>query len=285
MTKQLTLTEKWIKERPFLEELAKFHEKVAVLLKDIHFEAQTIETLDQAKNEFQRGIPLLKCENTNIPVLDSACQTLAALTALENFVEVPQPFRDCCSAIRKTMEQDDQFLEAVIKSLLNEDFQPLYDIMENNDLNEGVIWFLGWTAIAYALQPNLPQLIEWEEEQAWNKEYCPTCGALPSMAQLKRSTKGRKRHLVCGCCKTEWVYKRMGCPYCKNEDPEKLRIMEIDEEDDVRVDVCNSCNGYIKVYTNKGEEEAALLDWTTLHLDILLKERGYLKMGTHLLNL
>lgn len=285
MIKQLTLTEKWIKERPFLEEIAHFHQIIASILEQNPYEAGRIEHLDAAKDDFKRGIPVLGCEQVHIPVLEPACRTLQALTAIADYTEVPAPFRECCENLMKTMKQDDSFLEAVIQSLMHEDYQTLNRIIEENQLNEGVIWFLGWMALAHVLNPYLPELQEWEENQGWSREYCPTCGALPSMAQLKRSNKGRKRHLVCGCCTSQWVYKRMGCPYCKNEDPELLRIMEIEEEEDIRVDVCNSCKSYIKVYTNKGEEEAALLDWMTLHLDILLKERGYIKMGTHLLTL
>lgn len=285
MTKQQTLTEKWLKERPFLEEIAQFQQIIASILEPLHVEAVQIENLDAAKEEFQRGIPVLKCEQIAIPVLEPACRTLKALTVLAERTDIPAQFKDCCVSLIETMEKDDRFLEAVIRSLLNEDYQTLGDIIEENQLNEGVIWFLGWTALSHALQPYIPTLEKWEKEQTWHKEYCPTCGSLPVMAHLKRSTKGRQRHLVCGCCKSKWVYKRMGCPYCPNEDPDAMRILEIDEEEDVRVDVCNSCNGYIKVYTNKGEEEAALADWTTLHLDLLVKERGYIKMGTHLLNL
>lgn len=285
MTKQLTLTEKWIKERPFLEEIAQFHQIIDSILEQLPNEVVSIGNLDSAKADFARGIPVFQCEQVQIPVIEPACRALEALTALADYSEVPAPFRDCCESLEKTVEEDDRFLESVIKSIMNENYQTLGDIIEKNQLNEGMIWFLGWTALSYVLKPYLPELQKWEEEQTWGKEYCPTCGALPNMAQLKRSNKGRKRHLVCGCCRTQWVYKRMGCPYCKNEDPELLRIMEIDEEEDIRADVCNSCNSYIKVYTNKGEEEAALLDWMTLHLDILLKERGYVKMGTHLLSL
>ncbi|GIN64368.1 hypothetical protein J27TS8_43610 [Robertmurraya siralis] len=285
MTKQLTLKEKWLQDRPFLEEIARFHEVIETILDQVPFKVEKMKNLDAAKDEFNRGIPVLKCEHVTVPIFEQACQALKALTSLADYKEVPEPFRASCSSLGKVMEQDEAFIRAVIHSLMNEDYQTLGEIIEKHQLNEGIIWFLGWTALSYVLQPHLSELQQWERQQSWNREYCPTCGALPNMAQLKRSNKGRKRHLICGCCRSQWLYKRMGCPYCKNEDPNLLRIMEINEEEDIRVDVCNSCNSYIKVYTNKGEEEAALLDWMTLHLDLLLKERGYVKMGTHLINI
>lgn len=283
MTKFQTLANEWIRERPFLKELGQFHLLIDSILENVQVERGELETLNSAKEEFQRGIPLFKCESFVEPFTDAACQAFEALSGLAEYEEVPQPFRENCLILQKALLKNNDLAATVIKSLIQNDLQALSAAADEFDLNAGMVRFLGWTAIAHAIKPYLPEIMEWEEKQGWKKEYCPTCGALPNMAQLKRSNKGRRRHLVCGCCKTTWVYKRLVCPYCHNEDQEQMVIMEIDEEEDIRVDVCKSCNGYIKVYTSQGEEEITLADWSTIHLDLLVKEKGYLKMGTHLL--
>lgn len=283
MTKTLqTLTDEWIKERPFLKELGQFHLAIESILESIPQEKKEWPALHAAKEEFKRGIPLFKCESFQMPALDAAIEYFQALTNLSESEKAPAPFKEHCLKLQEALAGDKDLAEMIIRAVIKDEHQKLSAAFEKHQLNEGVTRFLAWTAIARAVRPYLPEIMEWEEKQGWHKEYCPTCGALPNMAQLKRSSKGRRRHLVCGCCKTQWVYKRIICPYCGNEDQEQLEIIEIEGEDDIRVDVCNSCKGYIKVYTNQGEEEIALADWSTIHFDILIKEKGFLKMGTHL---
>lgn len=285
MTKLQKLVDDWIEERPFLRELGQFHLAVHAILENIGYEETVLENLNLVKDEFKRGIPLLKCESLVVPILPVSIQAFKALTDLAEDAEVPIPFRENCQKLKGALAEDSHLAESIVVSLVKDDYSKLAANIEDFQLNKGVVTFLGWTAIAHALHPYLSELMKWEDEQGWNREYCPTCGALPNMAQLKRSHKGRRRHLVCGCCRTTWIYKRIICPYCHNEDQEQMVILEVDEEDDIRIDVCKSCNGYIKVYTNQGEEEIALADWSTIHLDILVKGQGYQKMGTHLLEI
>ena len=57
------------------------------------------------------------------------------------------------------------------------------------------------------------------------------------MAQLVPSSQGaRERLLACGCCETRWKYKRIGCPFCRNEDSDLLEILTVEDEQKLRID-------------------------------------------------
>ena len=53
----------------------------------------------------------------------------------------------------------------------------------------------------------------------------------------------------------------------------------------MRIDSCESCQGYLKTYLGQGEERVFLADWTTLHLDVLARERGLKRVGMSLYDL
>ena len=91
--------------------------------------------------------------------------------------------------------------------------------------------------------------------------------------------RGRGRQLACGCCRTRWTFKRVACPFCANEDANRLGVLELEGEPGLRLDVCEECKGYVKTYTGTRDLELVLSDWPTLHLDVLARERGYERRG------
>ena len=130
-----------------------------------------------------------------------------------------------------------------------------------------------WAAVDRLIPDELKR---WERED-WQKNYCPICGRRPVMAQLRKFNEGRARYLLCGGCLTLWNWRRVGCPYCGNEDLERIHILELDAK--IRLDVCDECRAYLKTYGEEDEEEIYLRDWTTLHADLLAEEQGFHKCG------
>jgi FdhE protein len=142
------------------------------------------------------------------------------------------------------------------------------------------------TAIVFAraLHPLVSAFAEWRDDDRWLRRYCPTCGALPSMAHLVGVDPGRRRMLVCGSCNTAWRYTRTQCPFCE-ADSQRLTGMAIDGEDGLRIDYCEACRGYLKTYAGHGNEDVLLVDWTSLHLDALARERGLERAAASLYDL
>jgi FdhE protein len=105
------------------------------------------------------------------------------------------------------------------------------------------------------------------------------------MGTLVSIAEGRGRQLACGCCRTRWAFKRVACPFCGNEDANRLGVLELDQEPELRLDVCEECKGYVKTYTGTRDLELVLSDWPTLHLDVLARDRGYERRGASLYEL
>jgi FdhE protein len=89
------------------------------------------------------------------------------------------------------------------------------------------------------------------------------------------------RFLSCGCCGTRWRYSRTGCPFCEKDD-RKLASLSIEGESGLRIDSCESCQGYLKTYDGEGNEAVLLADWTSLHLDVLAHDHGLKRLAASL---
>ena len=114
----------------------------------------------------------------------------------------------------------------------------------------------------------------WRNEDHWLRNACPMCGSGPAMAQLVGIDPGRLRVLSCGCCRTRWRYRRTGCPFCENRDDHRLTALDVEGEGGLRLDYCEACKGYLKTYNGTGSESVLLADWTSVHLDVLARDRG-----------
>jgi len=148
----------------------------------------------------------------------------------------------------------------------------------------GLLRYLAWTATARFLRPVVNAFDGWRDEERWLRRYCPTCGSLPAMAQLVGVDPGRRRLLSCGCCGTRWQFKRTGCPFCET-DSQRLVSVTIEGESGLRLDSCELCGGYLKTYEGSGNESFLLEDWTSLHLDILARDRGLKRLASSLYEL
>jgi FdhE protein len=102
------------------------------------------------------------------------------------------------------------------------------------------------------------------------------------MGQLVRRDTGRLRLLSCGCCGTRWRYRRTGCPFCEPADDHRLSVLAVRGEDGLRIDSCDRCGGYLKTYDGEGGEDVLLADWTSLHLDVLARDRGLKRLAASL---
>ena len=110
----------------------------------------------------------------------------------------------------------------------------------------------------------------------WNRNFCPICGNLPSMAKVEEQ-KGT-RTLWCHHCDSTWQFGEMTCPYCLNDDLKSIQIIFASNGKPIRLDACTKCKNYIKTI----DERAALKDYNmsvknveTLYLDITAKFFNY----------
>jgi FdhE protein len=59
----------------------------------------------------------------------------------------------------------------------------------------------------------------------------------------------------------------------------------VEGEGGLRIDYCESCRGYLKTYDGQGGEALMLSDWSSLHLDLLARDRGLKRLAASLFDL
>ena len=114
---------------------------------------------------------------------------------------------------------------------------------------------------------------------------CPVCAGLPQMAILRQEGEGSSRSLLCSFCLCEWAFRRVVCPWCGEEDKEKLPRYSAEECNYVHVEACDSCHRYLKAVdmTINGHAVPLVDEAALAVLDVWATGRGYTKIRTNLL--
>jgi FdhE protein len=107
------------------------------------------------------------------------------------------------------------------------------------------------------------------------------------VAVLRGEGDGGKRSLLCSMCGTEWLYRRVICPSCGEENKDKLPIYIAAELDYVRVDACDTCQTYLKAVdlTKNGHAVPVVDEIATVALNIWAEEHGYSKLEPNILGM
>jgi len=171
-----------------------------------------------------------------------------------------------------------------LKELLKRHFDQSYadKIAEEFDIDKTILKFLVHSSIQPSLAANVERLKDRVDEKNWLKGYCPICGSLPQISELKGEG---KRYLLCSFCGFQWPVERLKCPFCENSEHEKLHYLYAEGKEAYRVDLCDNCSRYIKTVDSRKlgyEPDLDLEDITTVHLDILASEKGYKRIAASL---
>jgi FdhE protein len=269
---------RWLATYPFLEPLARFQELVAGAAAGVPVPSLDLAPFEAHAEAFAAGVPLLRGPSHGPLLRAAGADLLGDLLARATAVKLPPAIAEGVAEVRGALATPETRAAAVAWLVADEPAGPA-------PVQAGLVRYLGWTAFGRLLEPLSGPFAAWRDEPRWRRPTCPTCGALPVMARLVEQGSGRERQLVCGCCPTRWSYRRLGCPHCGNEAPERLALLELEGPAALRLDVCESCKGYLKTCTGQGEEAFYLADWPTLVLDAMAAERGYQRRGVSLFEL
>jgi len=267
--------EDWISRHPYLRPLAEFEAQVEAAAVGLPPDFAPVPNWQDHRNDFRAGVPLLYSSRPLIdlsPVLTMLKSVVRKLAASPLPAKLAPEIRDLEACL------DDRPLdrERAVAWLFREDAP--------GPRPSGMLRYVGWTLMARYLSRVVRQFDAWREEDHWLRNYCPTCGSLPAMAQLA-GIESRLRHLSCGCCGTRWRFERARCPFCENRDDHQLGVVTIEGEEGLRIDYCESCSGYLKTYAGTGSECLLLADWSSLHLDIIAADRGLKRLAASLYTL
>lgn len=111
----------------------------------------------------------------------------------------------------------------------------------------------------------------------WGAGYCPVCAGWPTLVEMRGLE--RRRLLRCGRCATAWARDVLHCVFCGERDHRRqASLLPDDAAELLRLEVCDACQGYVKVITTLRPKEPwaiALDDLRTLPLEWTALERGY----------
>ncbi|MCM3764095.1 formate dehydrogenase accessory protein FdhE [Neobacillus niacini] len=229
------------------------------------------------------------------PNLDKAAMAAgvpaAALTAIDFEISL---FQQWIEDINTLLINHNPELEAKlsgIEGLLNEEtairwieeafsFNHVYfeSFAEEHGLEPWIPQFLAETALRPYLQKTA-EMIQPELDRGVPGAGCPVCGEPVRLAALEDEG---KKVLHCPRCLAHWRAKRLECSHCGTEDYEKIKFLTIEGDATSQIQVCEDCNGYIKIIDTRQYIEkpsAALLDLNSIHLDFVAQENGYKAVG------
>lgn len=267
----------WIAERPYLKGIGELHIAIYEAIGCVYVKPVAKPDTGAFKKSMDKGVPFFEAAGTDFLDFEAMAKIFAAVTRLHKNERLPEKFRNECLAVEKACEADPKVYERLIKDMLKADGKELNKFATEKSVNADLLTFFTWISVRGELRPYLKDLAE--AEKAWVFGHCPTCGSEASVASLIHTNRGRERFLFCAHCGCRWSYKRIGCPYCDNDDPKTLGVKEIDGEKSVRLDFCDKCKSYIKTCVDKSNSDVILEDWATAHIDILFDGSEYKKHG------
>ncbi|HWR03970.1 MAG TPA: formate dehydrogenase accessory protein FdhE [Humidesulfovibrio sp.] len=259
------------------EELIALVERVLPLLRQARAEAQVslppVEACATAEAMFA-GSPLLLRQDFPFDLKQALGLIPTLLDILEQSGEAAA---EAAQTLRQAMESGALDPEAALRGLAAGDDALFAHWRERLPGSPRALDFLATCALlpslnvaAEQLAPRLPENLPHEHG------HCPLCGSLPYISLLR--DKEGKRYGVCSFCGYEHRLRRIACAYCDEADQNKLKLFRVAEYPGVRVDVCDTCNMYIKTLDHREMDNdtlAALDDMASVALDVLAQQQGY----------
>ena len=262
---------RFLKQHPFLAETERIHR----LVDEAVGTPEPIQLPERA---------VTKTLTEKLPILQQETYRRRMVRAVYLMQESAREYLAVLKKLRKAAKEE--FIIAV----LTQDKEAFAALCEQHALNEGFIRSTIWRMIAALVPAELKEPDGWNPDRdrpRFRENYCPVCGRRPVIADLRKYREGRTRDLVCGGCGTRWLYARVGCVYCGNENLEKMHTLEPTDSDIMRLDICDVCDSYIKTYRGpaNGSDADAIYrqDWASVHLDLLAEEKGLHKKGNPIL--
>jgi formate dehydrogenase maturation protein FdhE len=224
---------------------------------------------EEASARLQEGYPLLAPEHL---VADG--QTLAGLCDQIGLIvaEHRPELAEALARIRGWLDERRQQIEAVVAEYLREG---RLRGVEEAGLDGDLLAFVFINALRPFLRAQAQTLAPWVDDSAWYRGRCPICGGEPDLAALERGS-GRRR-LLCSRCDSEWTFRRVGCPFCGNDDPHQLAYYLSDDQV-YRLNVCEQCRRYLKTIDLRqvaGERLLAAERVLTAAMDVAALQAGY----------
>lgn len=224
---------------------------------------------EEASERLQQGYPLLAPEHlvADGQALAGLCDQIGSIAA-----ERRPELAEALARIRGWLDERRDQIGALAGEYLREG-----RVREGEEagLDGNLLAFIFINALRPFLRAQAQALAPWVDDSVWYRGRCPICGGEPDLAALERGS-GRRR-LLCSRCDSEWAFRRVGCPFCGNDDPHQLAYYPSDDQV-YRLNVCKQCRRYLKTIDLRqvaGERLLAAERVLTVNMDVAARNAGY----------
>jgi FdhE protein len=182
--------------------------------------------------------------------------------------------------LKLALEEDNLNLKDCMKALLKGQEQKIDEIALNLETQPLILKFILDQLMKPFIEKSVDITKSLIQNLPWHKGYCPLCGSLPELSFLK-GDEGQRwlRFTLCG---HEWRFMRTMCPFCENDDHEKMELYFVEGREHERAELCYQCNRYIvNLDTRKCAEEVIteVAAIGMLYLDVLPQGKGVLPVA------
>ncbi|MBF0119490.1 MAG: formate dehydrogenase accessory protein FdhE [Desulfobacterales bacterium] len=233
---------------------------------------------EDINSRIKKGLPVLEANNIHF---DEKLLT-SLLKDISNILS-DYPFSEdfFVNNLTESLIFHSLILYEMILNMLYNNQKYFKDLSERLGVKSSMILFFGKALSAPFLRCCAKTLIKHINLESMKINRCPVCGGIPMMARLLKGD--GKRLLECSLCNSQWVFARLMCPFCLNEDQNTLSFIFIEEDSEHRLDTCDQCKMSIKTLDERKQEEKGLdtlivEDIATIYLEILAVKKAYLSL-------
>ncbi len=269
-SKILRRLEEWQKKPETPPELAEFYQKLLRIQSRARQRIEipgTADSHEAVSARLDKGLPLILFEDL---VLDWPLLRHLFAEVTVTFAEYPRLFGECSIKMRE-LSADHLLTRETVRAWFEGTNLP--------SVTDGISDYLFASAIQATLQPLLATysqtLLQYVNQEHWRRAYCPICGGNPDFALLDKERGAR--WLLCSRCDNEWLFQRMECPFCGNQNQNTLAYFT-DDDGLYRLYTCEQCKQYLKTIDlrqTKENIEIPLERLFTLGIDMQAREYGY----------
>ena len=222
----------------------------------------------------RKGVPLLSFKDFS-PDWDEVGKTFQQIVvwAAKGSEYPPQEMESLRNITRNTL-----LLKKAAKAWYHGD--SLTTMVRDLNINDKLFTSVLGAALKPFLAAYASLILPKVNQQLWRRKYCPICGGKPDFAYLDKEIGAR--WMLCSHCDAEWLFLRLGCPYCGTQNQDSLAHFIYEEKPGLyRLYVCDECHTYIKAIDLRCTDSEILLPLErvmTLDMDRQGQEKGY-KVG------
>lgn len=190
-------------------------------------------------------------------------------------------------------ERDEDFQEQFLRALIHQEEETIAELCGTDDMQAASLSFMSEFALSSVLRALTANITADAGSDSdanpwplWSQGHCPVCARLPIVDTLAKGVTdeknpyllagGGKKHLHCGLCGADWLFRRAVCPACGAESKGVINVLIPTSTRYEHVAWCSECKTYtvgVDERSLSGHFDKDALALGLLHLDMIAAEK------------